>query len=199
MWWLRSFVILVGLFLLYCATTVPSLPEVMVIRNHNQYKKLTSDEKDLIELIMKKALGDDKQDYYFSKLKTLLDTPKDLSDSFKKEQKKEAKRSVEEAEEHRENIVRKTKQTSEEYITREERYEAANKNRRWDLYYPIPDSPGFYVSNDDPLDILVNIRVSLNGDTEDINRILLLEDAIEKHLYIKGFSVNLVFVNSSYP
>lgn len=44
------------------------------------------------------------------------------------------------------------------------------------------------------LDILDHIRIRLSGSYEAVSKVLTLEDPIEKHLAMPGYSVNLVFV-----
>jgi len=179
-----------------CATTIP--PEILIIRRHEQYAKLDIEEKKLAEKIMSKAVRNDRKKYYFEKLKLLLDTPTASRSVIGEAQKKEIKKSIQESKEERQAAVSERKTSVEEYMTQEEFYESAKSDRHWRGYSPEGwDQTYFYVVDDDPLDLLVHIRVRLLGDIEDIERILQLEDSIEKHLYIEGFSVNLVFVGCS--
>lgn len=95
----------------------------------------------------------------------------------------------------RRNIIGEIRTDLEEYINKEEFYEITKSITNWKRYSPYNREPYYYVINNDPLDILVHIKVHLVGDLGNIKNIMLLEDAIEKHLHIKGFSVNLVFVS----
>ena len=182
---------LLALFILLgmsCATIIP--PEVKAIRAHAQYEKLREKEKDLVEEIMGKALNSKLRDYYFSKLSLLLDTPTNHPKVTEEKQVEEINRSVEESKRERREIAREARKDLEEYLTQEEFYETMIPDRKWQGYRPEWGEPYFYIADSDPLDILVHIRVRLNGPLHVIEKILLLEDAIEKHLYVEGFSVN---------
>jgi len=191
--WVLLSAILIGMS---CATVVPI--EVKTIRDHRRYEKLTGTEKDLVEEIMNKALKNNKRkDYYFSKLTLLLSTVTNPLKITTKKHIEEINRSVEESKKERREIAKKSNRDLEEYLTQEEFYENMRKRDDWKGYKPESGSPHFYIADEDPLDILVNIRVRLSGKIEMVKKIILLEDAIEKHLYVEGFSVNLVFVGHS--
>lgn len=176
-----------------CATTAP---EILKIRAHKQYTRLSSTEKDLIEDIMDEAIDRDRKDYYFSKLTLLLDTQTVSVDETRAMNRREIRESVKESKKARRIIASKSRSDLEEYLSQEEFYESAIE-REWSGYRPSFGGPFFYVVDDDPLDILVHIKVRLHGDYNIVSKIILLEDAIEKHLDLPGYSVNLVFVGYS--
>lgn len=180
-----------------CCATVTT-PDTLKIRGHAQYAELSSEEKGLVEEVMGKALKSNRKDYYFKKLFLLLETLTVSSSATKVIQRKEIDRAIKQSKRERRAAVGSSSRSIEDYMNQEEFYESIKGDKHWVGFQPDDNGPYFYVT-DDPLDILVHIKVRLNGDSEDIERILLLEDAIEKHLYIEGFSVNLVFVGHSNP
>ncbi|MBU1173418.1 MAG: hypothetical protein KKD44_27940, partial [Proteobacteria bacterium] len=166
------------------------------IRSHSQYVKLSSTERDLVEDIMDQAIQSDRKDYYFNKLTLLLDTPTNPSSETEAMNRKIIRESIEDSKRERRDIIKQGERGLEEYLSYEEFYENAVE-RKWRGYRPNFGGPFFYVADDDPLDILVHIKVRLHGNYEIISKIILLEDAIEKHLSLPGYSVNLVFVGYS--
>jgi len=176
-----------------CATTNPDAIE---IKAHATYKSLSNDDADLIDDIIAKALKSERKDYYFSRLRILLDTPTNHPRITAQRNKQEIERSVKETKKERREIAKESERDLEEYMEQEEFYESMVE-RHWKGYKPEWGGPYFYVVDEDPLDILVHIQVRLRGTPEMIEKILVLEDAIEKHLYVEGFSVNLVFAAHS--
>jgi hypothetical protein len=166
---------------------------VKKIRAHAQYEDLSGNELDIIYDIMEKALESNRKEYYFQKLTLLLDTTTNPTSIIQTLNNARIDRSVEESKKKRREIAKKSKQDLEEYMNSEELYEL-RKDLVWLGYRPESDGTLFYVSYEDNTDILVNIRVRLRGNYKLIEKILSFEDAIEKHLYVEGFSVNLVFV-----
>lgn len=176
-----------------CVTITPKMLE---IRAHEQYSSLSSDERDLTEDIMSKASGSSREEYYFQKLTLLLDTKTVSVDETRAMNRREIRTSVKESKRERRIIASKSRSGLEEYLSHEEFYENA-VSRKWSSYQPKSNSPFFYVVDTDPLDILIHIRIRLHGDYNMVSKIILLEDAIEKHLGIPGYSVNLVFIGYS--
>lgn len=153
---------------------------------------LTYKEKILVNRIIDKALTKKRKYYYIEKLKLLLNTPHVSLQNITQRQIKIIRKSAEE-------VKRTTKSLGDggkEYINREEDYESKHIDG-WESYRPNLNGPHYYVNSSNPLDILVNIRIRLNGPRDIVDDIMSLEDAIEKHLNIKGFSVNLIFVLES--
>lgn len=177
-----------------CATTVAQ--EVLLIRAHDKYAELTSAEEYLVEEIMDRALDSDRKEYYFQKLTLLLDTDTLPAYNTTELNRRSMNRSVKEVQAKRRAIVNESEGGLEEYLKREELYENEIE-RNWKGYRPEFVGPFFYIVDDNPLDILVHIKVRLHGDFNIVSKVLLLEDAIEKHLALEGFSVNLVFVGYS--
>ena len=190
---MRKLFVFLVLFL-SCATTIP--PEIRTIRAHPNYNKLTDAESELLDEIMNMAMASKRKDYYFSKLNLMLGVDKAPAKNVVIKRTKEMQKSVDETKKERRRIVEAEKIDIEDYLNQEEIYENL-RERKWKGYRPDVNSPYFYVADEDPLDLLVHIRVRVNGSIEMIEKILLLEDAIEKHLYVEGFSVNLVFVGHS--
>jgi hypothetical protein len=176
-----------------CATV--HAPEVIEIMAHEQYASLNGDEQDVIEDILDKALESNRKEYYFKKLILLLDTTTNPLAVTRKLNNERIQRSVEESKRERREIAQKGKKDLEEYMNEEELYEQ-RENLKWKGYRPYPDGSYFYVSHNSFIDILVHIRVRVHGNSRLVEKILSLEDAVEKHLRIPGFSVNLVFVGN---
>jgi hypothetical protein len=160
-----------------------------------KYSGLNKPEIRLVEKIVKKILKSDRKEYYYGKLQELLNTPATDPLYLEKVQKLWAEESIKASKNIRRNIIGKVRSDLEEYINIEEFYEATKGISNWKKYSPYNKKPYYYIINNDPLDILVHIKVHLVGSLENIKNIMLLEDAIEKHLHVKGFSVNLIFIS----
>lgn len=172
---------------------VATCPESILIRQHKVYSTLDVESKAVIEDIMRKAEGSARQIYYFEKLKLLLDTPEATTDVTIERNTKEIDWSLRVTIKDRIRAVLTNEADSvETYTNREELYELS-KSREWHTYRPHLFGPYYYVSSDSNTDILINIKVKLLGKPETIKNILFLEDAIEKHLHVSGFSVNIIF------
>lgn len=172
----------------YSCMPVPA--DVLYIRSLQEYRDLSGDEEDIIERIMDKSLYSEKRSYYFSKLELLLKTP---TNPIHKIQKRNSD-AIQDAES---KIVAKKSGMSDEefleYVSIEEKYELSHA-RKWKRF--LGSGAFFYATTDDVLDILVNIKVRLNGDPDAVSTIISFEDSIEKHVKIPGFSVNLIFIQS---
>jgi len=184
---------ILAIFLLFSCTRATTTSETIAIKTHEAYQTLSSNDRKTINKIIKKAEKSKRKKYYFKKLLLLLNTPAVSPKITAKMNNKITNDSVEKTKSERRKIVEESEIDLEEYLGQEEFYETMT-DRLWRTYKPCWSCSHFYVSDEDPLDILVHIKVHLNGSVELIERILLLEDAIEKHLYVEGFSVNLEFV-----
>jgi len=192
---MKLFVILILSFLVSCSCATSS-PEIFKIRAHKQYKNMSSAERDLTEDIMDKAIDSDRKNYYFSKLNLLLNTESNSPEDIREMNRREVDRSVKNSKKERRKIIKQSDVGLEEYLSREEFYESVI-DRKWKTYSPNFNGTFFYIVDEDPLDILVHIKVKLHGDYDLVVKVILLEDSIEKHLNIPGYSVNLVFVGYS--
>lgn len=170
--------------------------EAKDIRKNSIYSTLPDNEKGLVEQIMYKADSSDKKEYYYSKLKLLLVTPTNPKKITKILNNRSVKKSIQQNKIKIQKIE-KSNIDINTYINKEEDYEK-NFHGKWHRYRPNKDSAYFYVATEDYMNILVNIRVHLVGDAVAIKNTISLEDAVEKHLSIPGFSVNLVFVKNTY-
>jgi hypothetical protein len=66
--------------------------------------------------------------------------------------------------------------------------------------FEILRSPGgalVRVDRHDPRDIVMQVRAHVRGPSEHVSMLLAFEDAIEKHLSVPGFTVDLVFVDAA--
>lgn len=188
---LTSIVIVSILFnLTSCKSQVP---DVVLIRQHEAYKALDFRSKIVVEVIMRKAISSSRQKYYFKKLNLLLNTKTNPVTQTAQNNMNYIKRSINLSKQARNFVLRKTNRSLEEYLNKEELYEIS-KLRNWRVYQPEFFGPFFYVSDEDVNDILIHIQIHVKGNFEAIDRILSLEDAIEKHLSRPGYSVNLVLV-----
>lgn len=168
--------------------------ETNIIRTHSVYKTLDKESVHLIESIIKEANKRERKDYYFKKLKELLDTPEQpsVANNIMNEQK--VMQSFREVKMERKYISYHGINLSE-YLNIEELYEL-NSPYIWRRYCPSWNKPCFYVTSQNVNDILVHINVKIKGNDNVIKRIVDMEDAIEKHISKPGFSVNLVLVNN---
>lgn len=167
------------------------------------YKGLAADSqtrvKEIIKIAATKPLGDAKgqRNYYLKKLKVAVTTPFDGVETGKAEYgcsdaaEKKNKKAVEDAlaiekewwegmgfENVEENILDK----------------AANKVERVGQ-----GGKKFYVDRSDPRNIRVRMKVKLNGKEEEVKSIKKLEDAIERKSHTEGYTLDIVFVDTSGP
>lgn len=176
-----------------CCACAATGADVNAIRAHKQYALLSDTELRLVEKIMTKAVSSSKRDYYFFMLTLLLDTTTVPTDDVADMNTKRLEASVAHAKEERRAIAHRSESGLEEYLNLEETYEMETQ-RQWTQYCPSWFGSCFYVVDNNPKDILVHIQVHLIGNVDLIEEMLSLEDSVEKHLSIPGFSVNLVFV-----
>jgi hypothetical protein len=164
------------------------------IRAHPAYKQLGLYDQLKIERVMSKIESSDRKAYYYSKLKLLLDTPQEAPEAMKQINEQRIQDAIDKAKTERQEVAQETGIDEEEYMSIEEEYEH-KEIRHWKKYTPEIFGHYFYVAIDDPTDILVHIQIHLHGDPKTINSLMALEDAVEKHLNVQGFNVNLVFVD----
>jgi len=184
---MKNLATLVTIVVCSCAGVIA--PEVVKIKSHPVYDTLSETELEVIDNIMVLALLSDKKTYYFNKLDQLLNTETVPDSGVALLNKASLYRSLEENENKLSDIV-----NLHEYLNREENYEMSC-DRWWKKHYPLNSNSHFLVSAENDLDILVNISVRLYGDQELIPQVIMLEDAIEKHLARPGFSVNLILTD----
>jgi hypothetical protein len=167
---------------------------IVQIKAHAVYAALDPDPKKLADEIMaegRKKLT--KFVYYMEKLKLLFDTPrKDPTATAA-----ETRTSTESA--GKAETKRVTGGAAKANTGAEEK-KAGAKGRKWT---PMPGKFGgtFYVDRTDPNDIVVRATVFLQpagtGTVKDVNAIKAMEDGIEKAASTKGYTVDVVFVNSA--
>jgi hypothetical protein len=158
---------------------------IEVMRSNKNYYKLSDKEQDLVNEICEEISKKDNYSYYFEKLTLLLNTPY-ISNKplLKSHQTSELKESV---------AVIST--ISDDTDDEEEALESG-RLERWVKYRPMASWPAlYYVNRDDPLNVYIRIHVKLSGSSEIVQQMSQLEDAVEKHLAVPGFSVNLVWSN----
>jgi hypothetical protein len=183
-------IVLVSMHLVsHCATTKSALTMVEVVRSNPHYDKLSGDERDLVNEICDEISKRDNYSYYFEKLTLLLNTPYVSSKPLlKSQQTSELKESV--------AVVRTISGDAND----EEEALESSRLEGWVRYRPRFGWPaGYYVNRDDPLHIYIRVHVKLNGSPEIVQQMYQLEDAVEKHLSVPGFSVNLVWSDSAGP
>lgn len=180
-----------------CATCVYT-PTNLKHRAIPSYKNLSSDDRDTVQRIVDKInkLPEKEQDYYNKKLNALLSTPTAKKDSAeKKEFAKRRKKALSKASRRATKRVASMPEKDRDiFLSAEEEYEKCGK-RNWEAYQPNKNDVPFLVDRVDPTNILVRIQVYVDGKREVVQKIHDMEDAVEKHLNIPGFSVNLVFVD----
>ncbi len=180
-----------------CASTTPEdiviKANIAAIKASNEYNNLSPEEKGLADEIMKKIEKDRKMGHYLPSLILLIKTPyrKDSS-NIKEINESEVDNAIEEIRDEHQTIKKESDDRLEEYLSIEEAYESS-KPRHWTTISPKWFGPSFHIAKDDPLDILVHVNIHFTGDQKSIAKIILLEDAVEKHLGIAGFNINIVF------
>jgi len=162
------------------------------IKKHPVYSKLDKEDRTKINMILNEISGDKKEDYYLDKLKLLLNTPTKINNESNSNRNDiEINRSIKFAKEKTNHM---SPEIVKDYINFEEEYEVSEPCD-WEIYQPNNTGSFLYVCKDDPINLKVKISVHLLGLKENTEKIKLLEDAIEKHLNIAGFSVNLIFTD----
>jgi len=154
-----------------------------VVRTHASYINMGGEERSLVNDICKEIEKQKDPIYYYEKLILLLDTPYETNKSkLATAQKNDLRKSV--------ATVKQTKRTD---TSSEEQREQELEG--WIKYRPNSSSPYFYIHRCDPMNIFIRIHVKLVGDTEIVEQMYRLEDAVEKHLHVPGFYVNLVWAD----
>lgn len=83
-----------------------------------------------------------------------------------------------------------------------EERKAASPARQWVQHTPsryVHEGEYVRVDRTNPDDLVVQIRVHLRGEADKVEMVRYLEDAIEKHLGVPGFTVDLVFADEPGP
>ena len=158
-----------------------------VVRSNPNYGSLSNTEQDLVNEICEEISKRDNYSYYFEKLILLLNTPYESDKpKLKTQQTYELKESV--------AVVKSIGNDTPRY---EEEELESTRTEGWIKYRPKLFWPAYYyVNRDDPLNIFIRVHVKLNGNSDIIQQMYTLEDAVEKHLAVPGFSVNLVWSDS---
>ena len=176
--------------LIRCATYTSHLNSML--KTHRNYHLLTDEERDLLAEVLSKIEDSPRQVYYIGKLIDMLDVPYIGSDKkFKSSQRKLLKDSVKE---EKKIIVKRNNPNKSKIKYQEEVLQSKYKNG-WTKIRPHRGEPFIFVNREDPLNILVYVIIYLDGDKESVEEIKFLEDAVEKHLHMDGFSVNILFVD----
>ena len=181
-------IMLVSLHLMsHCATTKSALTMADVVRSNPNFSKLSGDERDLVNEICDEIAKRENYSYYFEKLLLLLNTPYETNKpKLKRTQTSELEESV--------AVVKSVGTSSND----EEEALESSRLKGWVRYHPRFSWPAaYYVNRDDPLNIYIRVHVKLNGSPEIVQQMYLLEDAVEKHLAVPGFSVNLVWADTT--
>lgn len=167
-------------------------PEAATIRGHKAYSGLNSGNKATVNRILEKIDEHPDKEYYYEKLTLLLNTPTvDIDPTFKRENNSRIDRAIKQVQEEREALPPKEQ---EDLSSLEEEY--INMYREgWAAYAPEGEDSFFYINAYDHFNIMVFIKVRVLGEPQTVEKILYLEDAIEKHLSIPGFTVDLMFVD----
>ncbi|MCC6809795.1 MAG: hypothetical protein IT381_20365 [Deltaproteobacteria bacterium] len=173
------------------------------ISAHPAYKALKGDDKARADEIISYAFFlSPRGEYYLSKLLLLLNTPDNPPAKTADAQTKQVDRSVKAAQASRKLDGRTWYVRFEQlvYIVIRESQEEAVSNdpkRKWTVLQN--DGTRFLVDRSDPKNIMVKVKVKVNATPDMVARVHRLEDAIEKHLRIKGLVVDLVFVDKAGP
>jgi len=166
------------------------------------FNHLSSANQSTVQRIANKIneLSIEEQEYYHKQLNALLATPTAVKSS--KETKEFAKRRKDTLSRASAEVKEKTASMPEDervsFLGSEEEYETYG-DRNWEAYQPDENDAPFLVDRKDPTDILVRIWVQVDGEQEVVEAIHAMEDAVEKHLSVPGFSVNLIFVDHKEP
>lgn len=190
--------ILISIIITTCAHTPVEILSGKVL----PYKHLSSVEQASVRDIINdiKDLPGDEQEYFYNKLNLLLATKTLISGSDERNDfSVENKKRLDDASERVESEY-KAMPTDElaVFLLAEEEYETYGI-RKWEAYRPDGLDAHFLVDRSDPTDLLVKIWIHVRGDRKIVDTIVSFEDAIEKHVSIEGFSVNIVFLDHEEP
>lgn len=168
------------------------------ILGHPRYQKLSTVARKRVGEILTRAAASPAYSYYMARLKLLLDT-KDApataqSGSTHARMAALIEQALDRAAKRLEGM---TPEQKTEHVKMEER-KADAPQRRWETYSP-PTGGSYLVDRRDPKYLFVRIKVMLLGDDGTPTKIVRLEDSIEKHVWLPGFSVDLVFVTKPGP
>ena len=172
--------------------------ETEILAN-STYRAFPADAKanvdEIVRLAKGKPLGQaqGERNYYLIKLKVALTTPfagkktSKVEYGCSKEAEKANRKEVEDALQLEKLSGLKPDDTDEKSF-------AAGKNKVERLGQ---GGKKFSVDASDPKNVLVQIKVKLNGDPKDVAKIKSLEDAIERSIGTQGYHLDIVFVTAS--
>ena len=166
-----------------------------------QYLALTGGAKAHADAILAFAHQSPKGDYYLTKLSLLLSTPDNPPATTATSQTKQVMRAVKLAERARQLPAASSlgafirNYVAQIRATLSEERAAASGSRKWTTL--SHQGKTFIVDRSDPKNIVVRVKVKVNADEAMRTRLHSLEDTMEKHLGIKGLTVDLVFAESS--
>ena len=177
-------------FMAFATISCASIPAYQTVR------PLTYSERVLVHMIVSKAKGSDKEDYYMKKLQLLLSTPEAKQEDTQVMIEGRTAIGLKKAEAETIHWAEYFGVSVNDYTSIEELYESMH-GRHWTKQTPVLFGSHYYVAADDPNDILIHIRIHLVGDSEQIKNIIKVEDNIEKHISVPGLNFNLEFVGFS--
>jgi len=165
----------------YCAHF--NSPRILTVfdtlQAHKNYNKLNDKEKQLVLQVIELAAKKENSAYYVEKLLLLLNTPYESKREFlRKRHKKELKNSV----------IEVTARGSS-------KKEQPSLDEGWYKYRPDDNHSYYYVSKNDPLNISIRVRIEISAMPADVTSIHKLENAIEEHLAVPGFNVDIVWAD----
>ena len=177
-----------------CCATIPKYINKEAVKG---YEKLSSSNKSTVNDIVEKISSKPKKErkYYVGKLNSLLSTPtaKSNSNEAKELANKNESRLDESVKSVEKRMAKMSRKDMLAYIRTEEEYEQFGE-RDWEVYQPDENDAIYLVDKTDVTNILVKIFIHLEGKPGVVRKVLHLEDAIEKHVSIPGFSVNITFM-----
>lgn len=175
------------------------------VRANPTYLSLTGDAKKHADAILSFAEKSPKREYYLSKLLLLLNTPDNPPAATSESQTKRIDESVKKAAEARAlpkdvSLGEAVRLTVERFVRESEEEVIANgASRRYETLTSKDWGKTYLVDRRDPKNIVVKSKVRIDGSPEMKAKIALLEDAIEKHARIKGYTADLQFVDYDGP
>jgi hypothetical protein len=173
------------------------------IRGLESYKKLADEDKQLAEHIIDGARGSACPMYYINMLHTLFTT----TEQDDAEQAAEGAAEIETAKQVETTRVAEEKKKVAEGKVKEDTTQVEEKiaddpGRKWTPRIG-QDGKRFYVDARDANHIVVRIKVRLSaagsGTAEDVQGIKALQDGIEKAAATRGYTFDIVFVETSGP
>lgn len=172
------------------------------LRAHPAYKALSAAGKKRADEILAFAEKSSNGAYYLGKLKLLLNTPNAKVEAATERGKSEVAASVKAAKDKNDTeglswgqrIVARIKRR---LVEGEEEVIATDPSR----HYETLKSQGatFQIDRRDPKNIVARVKVHVEASADMVSQLRTLEDSIEKHVRIQGFTVDLIFVDKPGP